>query len=120
MSSLRTQRNHDWSSRLPSALPVPVGWICVWTVLENRTKSSPTYVSDDPRTNPYDHRRIGDGAAIQRTLMTDHFLEGASVHTLARRYKLERRELEGMIEAALVTMRTALRSRGVRAVGDVI
>jgi hypothetical protein len=52
--------------------------------------------------------------------MTDHFLEGASVHTLARRYKLERRELEGMIEAALVTMRTALRSRGVRAVGDVI
>lgn len=33
---------------------------------------------------------------------------------------LKRRDLEAMIEAALVSMRTALRSRGVRAVADVI
>jgi len=52
--------------------------------------------------------------------MTDHFLDGASIHTLARRYKMKRRDLEAMIVVALVTMRTALRSHGVRAVGDVI
>ena len=48
--------------------------------------------------------------------MTDHFLDGASVHTLARRYKMKRRDLEAMIEAALVSMRMALRTRGVRGV----
>lgn len=57
---------------------------------------------------------------FERTVMTDHFLDGASVHTLARRYKMKRRDLEAMIEAALLTMRTALQSRGVGAVGDVI
>ncbi len=52
--------------------------------------------------------------------MTAHFLEGASIHTLASRYKLKRRGLEGMIQAALVSMRMTLQGRGVRAVGDVI
>jgi DNA-directed RNA polymerase specialized sigma24 family protein len=57
---------------------------------------------------------------FERALMADHFLDGASVHTLARRYSVKRRDIEATIEAALVTMRTALCSRGVRAVGDVI
>jgi hypothetical protein len=57
---------------------------------------------------------------FERTLMTDHFLDGASVHTLARRHKLKRQDLEVMIEAALVTMRMALRGRGVWSVDDVI
>ena len=55
-----------------------------------------------------------------RKIVEAHFFEGESIFTIQRRYKLKRRDLEAMIEAALVTMRTALGSRGVRAVADVI
>jgi len=55
-----------------------------------------------------------------RKIMEAHFFDGESIFTIQRRYKLKRRDLEAMIEAALLTMRLALRSRGVRAVADVI
>ncbi len=49
-----------------------------------------------------------------------HLFDGESLFKIQRRYKLERRVLEALIAAALVTMRTALRSRGVQSVSDVI
>jgi hypothetical protein len=49
-----------------------------------------------------------------------HFFDGESIFKIQRRYKLKRRDLGKMIEAALVSMRTALRSRGVCAVADVL
>jgi hypothetical protein len=52
--------------------------------------------------------------------MEAHFFDDESIFNLQRRYKLKRRDLEAIIEAALVMMRTALQRRGVRAVGDVI
>ena len=55
-----------------------------------------------------------------RSIVEAHFFDGESIFKIQRRYKLKRRDLEAMIEAALLTMRLALRSRGVRAVGDVI
>jgi hypothetical protein len=55
-----------------------------------------------------------------RTVVEAHFFDGESIFKIQRRYKLKRRDLEAMIEAALVTMRSALRSCGVRAVADVI
>jgi hypothetical protein len=55
-----------------------------------------------------------------RMVVEAHFFDGESIFKIQRRYNLKRRDLEAMIEAALVTMRTALRRRGVRAVGDVI
>jgi hypothetical protein len=55
-----------------------------------------------------------------RKIVEAHFFDGESIFKIQRRYKLKRRDLESMIQAALVSMRTALRSRGVRAVGDVI
>ena len=55
-----------------------------------------------------------------RTVMEAHFLDGESVFKIQRRYKLKRRDLEALIEAALVTMRTALRSRGVLGMAEVI
>jgi len=55
-----------------------------------------------------------------RKIVEAHFFDGDSIFKIQRRYKMKRRDLEAMIEAALVTMRTALRSRNVRAVGDVI
>jgi hypothetical protein len=55
-----------------------------------------------------------------RKIVEAHFFDGESIFKIQRRYKLKRRDLESMIEAALGNMRTALRSRGVRAVRDVI
>lgn len=55
-----------------------------------------------------------------RAVLEAHFFDGESIFKIQRRYNLKRRDLEAMIEAALVTMRSALRSRGVRAVADVI
>jgi hypothetical protein len=55
-----------------------------------------------------------------RNIVEAHFFDGESIFTIQRRYKMRRRDLEAMIEAALLTMRTALQSRGVGAVGDVI
>lgn len=55
-----------------------------------------------------------------RKIVEAHFFDGESVFKLQRRHKMKRRDIEGMIDVALVSMRTALRSRGVRAVADVI
>jgi len=55
-----------------------------------------------------------------RKIVEAHFFDGESIFKIQRRYKLKRRDLEMLIQAALVTMRTALRNRGVRAVADVI
>jgi hypothetical protein len=55
-----------------------------------------------------------------RTVVEAHFFDGESLFKLQRSHKLKRRDMEAMIEAALVTMRTALRGRGVQAVADVI
>jgi hypothetical protein len=55
-----------------------------------------------------------------RIIVEAHFFEGESIFTIQRRHGMKRRDLEMLIQAALVTMRTALRSRGVRAVSDVI
>jgi len=55
-----------------------------------------------------------------RSIVEAHFFDGESIYKIQRRYKMKRRDLEVMIEAALVKMRLALRSRGVRVVGDVI
>lgn len=55
-----------------------------------------------------------------RMVVEAHFFDGESIFQIQRHYKLKRRDLEAMIEAALVTMRSALRSCGVQAVGDVI
>lgn len=55
-----------------------------------------------------------------RKIVEAHFFDGESVLKIQRRYKLKRRDVEAMIEVSLITMRTALRSRGVRAVSDVI
>jgi hypothetical protein len=55
-----------------------------------------------------------------RNIVEAHFYDGDSIFKIQRRYKLKRRDLEAMIEAALGNMRLALRSRGVRAVSDVI
>lgn len=55
-----------------------------------------------------------------RKIVEAHFFDGESIFTIQRRYKIKRRDLDALIEAALVSMRAALRSRGVRAVADVI
>ncbi len=55
-----------------------------------------------------------------RKIVEAHFFDGESVFKLQRRHKMKRRDLEAMIEAALVSMRMALRSRGVRGLADVI
>ena len=72
------------------------------------------------------HRRRSRVALVNdlppdvRKIVEAHFFDGESIFKIQRRYKMKRRDLEAMIEAALLSMRTALRSRGVRAVGDVI
>lgn len=55
-----------------------------------------------------------------RKVVEAYFFDGESVGKIQRRHKLKRQDLEAIIEAALDTMRLALRSRGVRAVADVI
>ena len=55
-----------------------------------------------------------------RTIVEAHFFDGESVFKIQRQRKMKRRDLKATIEAALGNMRVALRSRGVRAVGDVI
>jgi hypothetical protein len=55
-----------------------------------------------------------------RKIVEAHFFDGDSIFKIQRRYRMRRRDLEEMIEAALCNMRLALRSRGVRAVADVI
>ena len=48
-----------------------------------------------------------------RKLVEAHFFYGESLFKIQRRHKLKLRDMEAMIEAALVTMNLALRSRGV-------
>jgi hypothetical protein len=55
-----------------------------------------------------------------RKIVEAHFFDGESIFTIQRRYKLKRRDLETMIEAALGNMRLVLQSRNVRAVADVV
>ena len=55
-----------------------------------------------------------------RKLVEAHFFDGESLFKIQRHHGMKRRDLEAMIEFALVTMRSALRGRGVRAVADVI
>lgn len=55
-----------------------------------------------------------------RTIVEAHFLDGDSVFKIQRRFGVKRRDVEAIIEAALAEMETALRSRGVRGMTDVI
>jgi hypothetical protein len=55
-----------------------------------------------------------------RKIVEAHFFDGESIFIIQRRHKLKRRDLQTMVHAALVTMRTALRSRGVGAVADTL
>jgi hypothetical protein len=55
-----------------------------------------------------------------RMVVEAHFFDGESIFRIQCRYKLKRHDLEAMIETALVMMKTALRGRGVLAVGDMI
>ena len=43
-----------------------------------------------------------------RKIVEAHFFEGESIFTIQRRYKIKRRDLDALIEAALVSMRAAL------------
>lgn len=56
----------------------------------------------------------------ERSLVLAHYIDGDSVPVLVRRYGIKRPEIEHRLDAALATMRAALRSRGVRGVDDVI
>jgi hypothetical protein len=55
-----------------------------------------------------------------RSIIEQHFQDGESVFKIQRQCWMKRRDVEAKIETALATMRIAMRSRGVRAVPDVI
>jgi hypothetical protein len=63
---------------------------------------------------------LNDLPPNDRAIVEAHFFDGESMFKIQRHRKMRRRDLENMIEAALATMRTSLRSRGVRSVSDVI
>jgi hypothetical protein len=84
----------------------PTAWIDTFIMLSNPADLAAALVHDLP--------------SDIRSIVEAYFFDGESIFKLQRRYKLKRRDLEAMIEAALVSMRVTLRSRGVRAVADVI
>lgn len=80
---------------------------------------NPTYIpSCSPPAADLAAAIVNDLQPDVQRIVEAHFFDGESIFKIQRRYKLKRRDLEAMIKAALVTMRMALRSRGVRAVGD--
>ena len=58
--------------------------------------------------------------AFERSVVIAYFIDGDPIGRIMRRYKLKRREVVAAIESALAAMRNTLRSRGIRAVADVI
>jgi len=55
-----------------------------------------------------------------RSMVDSHFLDGESVFKIQRQRRMKRWDVEVAIRAAVVTMRTALRGRGVLGMADVI
>ena len=53
-----------------------------------------------------------------RSIMEAHFFDGESLFKIQRRHKVKRRDMEAITATALVTMRKAMRSRGVQGVAD--
>lgn len=63
---------------------------------------------------------IDDLPPLQRSLIRESFLEGESIYALMKRHDMKRAQIESTIEAGIALMRTALRSRGVVSIADVI
>ncbi len=61
-------------------------------------------ISSIRRLNPANHLSTPSISGL-------HIIEGEAMYKIQRRHKTKRRDMEAMIEAALVTMRTALRGR---------
>lgn len=57
---------------------------------------------------------------FERTIVSAHFFDGDPVGRITRNYNLKRADVEALIGTALTTMKTLLRSRGIKSVGDVV